>query len=92
MNREIDLTMLSVKQAAERLNVSCALMYALCAARRIRHERHGLGRGSIRIPEDALNEYRERCTVSMADAEETASVPPPPKQKPITLKHLQLPS
>ena len=50
--------MLSVKQAAERLGVSPALVYALCTKKRIRHERHGLGRGVIRIPDDALEEYR----------------------------------
>jgi hypothetical protein len=28
----------------------------------IRHERHGLGRGTIRIPQDALDEYRRGVT------------------------------
>lgn len=54
---------MSVKQAADSLGVSHALVYALCSARRIRHERHGLGRGKIVIPPDALDEYRRRCTV-----------------------------
>ena len=48
-----------VKEAADRLHVSVALVYALCAAKKLRHERHGLGRGVIRIPEDALDEYRK---------------------------------
>ena len=52
-----------VKEAAEYLRVSQALVYALLASKRIRHERHGLGRGKILIPEDALDEYRERVTV-----------------------------
>ncbi len=55
--------MLTVKSAAKTLGVSRALIYALCARRRIRHERHGLGRGRILIPEEALNEYRRRHTV-----------------------------
>ena len=55
--------MLTVKMTAARLGISCALVYGLCAAGKIRHERHGLGRGTIRIPEDALDEYRKRSTV-----------------------------
>ena len=76
------MKLLSVREAAERLGVSPALVYELCAARRLRHERHGLKRGTIRIPEDALDEYRKRRTV---EAEEGASVPVPvPK---VRLKH-----
>lgn len=54
---------LTVKAAAEKLGLSIATVYQLCAARKIRHERHGLGRGSIRIPEDAIDEYRESVTI-----------------------------
>ena len=61
--------MLTVKQAAERLGISQALLYALCDQRRIRHERHGLRRGVIRIPEDALDEYRKSVTVVAAIAD-----------------------
>ena len=56
-------TLLTVKQAAERLGISAATVYQLCSARRIRHERHGLGRGTIKIPEDALDEYRRSVTI-----------------------------
>jgi excisionase family DNA binding protein len=73
--------MLSVKQSAERLGVSAALVYALCAKNRIRHERHGLGRGTIRIPEDALEEYRKTCLVQAKDGGAGVSLP---------LKHIQL--
>ena len=55
--------MLTVKQAAERLRVSAALVYALCAQGRIAHERYGLGRGTIRISEDALRAYQELARV-----------------------------
>jgi excisionase family DNA binding protein len=44
--------MLSVKQAAEKLGVSAKLVYSLCAGGKIVHERHGLGRGTIRIAEE----------------------------------------
>jgi excisionase family DNA binding protein len=79
--------MLTVKAAAERLGVSPALIYALVAARKIRHERHGLRRGAIRIPEDALDEYRARCTVDVgeapdADQEEPVPVPAPERKGP----------
>ena len=77
--------MLTVKAAAEHLGVSPALIYALVAARKIRHERHGLRRGAIRIPEDALDEYRRRCTIGAEEG--TASVPPPPRPQ-VRLKHL----
>lgn len=50
---------LTVKEAAEQLRISAALVYALCAAGRIRHERFGMGRGCIRIPVEALEEYRK---------------------------------
>ncbi len=64
--------MLSVKQCADRLGVSAALVYALCAARRIRHERHGLGRGTIRVSQEALEEYRRsvsrRCELHTTES------------------------
>ena len=53
----------TVRDAAKILNVSPGLVYALCAEAAIEHERHGLGRGTIRISDDALRAYRERATV-----------------------------
>ena len=50
--------MLTVKQVAERLRISPSLVYGLCAAGKIRHERYGLGRGCIRVAEEALDDYR----------------------------------
>ena len=76
--------MLTVKQAAERLGVSPALIYALVERRRIRHERHGLGRGVIRIPEDALEEYRQTREVG------AASAAPVPDGRRVKLKHLRV--
>lgn len=55
--------MLTVKEVAERLGISRALLYALLAAGKIRHERYGLGRGTIRIPEEAVEEYRQASRV-----------------------------
>jgi len=53
----------TVKETAGLLNVSIDLVYQLVACRKIRHERIGLGRGRIRIPEDALDEFRARATI-----------------------------
>lgn len=55
---------MTVKQAAKELGISQSLVYGLLAAGKIRHERHGLGRGTIRIPQEALDEYRKLSTVS----------------------------
>ena len=60
--------LLSVREAAAQLGVSAALLYALCQAKKIRHERHGLRRGVIRIPEAALAEYQASVTVEVRPA------------------------
>ena len=76
--------LLSVKDAAQRLGVSPALVYALCSQGRIRHERHGLGRGVIRVSEDALEEYRRSREIGVAE-----TVPPPDRSR-VKLKHLRV--
>lgn len=77
--------MFTVKQAAERLGVSASLVYGLCAAGRLRHERYGLGRGTIRVPTDALEEYRRARTVPVC-----GGAAPAPAREPVRLKHLTL--
>ena len=72
---------LTVREAAECLGISASLVYALCAQKRIRHERHGVGRGKILIPEDALEEYRKGATVDVE-----AGGGPPPVLQHITLR------
>jgi len=76
---------LSVKQAAEKLGVSAKLVYSLCAGGKIVHERHGLGRGTIRIAEEALEEYRRGCTVGTRAKE----IPTVRRTKSLRLKHLE---
>jgi len=56
--------MLKVKEAAALLHVSPALVYSLCAEGKLEHERYGLGRGTIRIPPDAIRVFREVSRVS----------------------------
>lgn len=50
--------MLTVKDAARRLGISAALVYALCREGRIAHQRYGLGRGTLRISEEALQLFQ----------------------------------
>jgi excisionase family DNA binding protein len=64
---------LTVKQAAARLNVSQALVYALCQRGKLAHERFGLGRGTIRITEEAVAAYRESSCVSAVKTTATQS-------------------
>jgi excisionase family DNA binding protein len=79
--------LLNVKQAGERLNVSAATVYLLCASRRLRHSRVGVGRGKIGIPEDAIAEYLKGREVG-------PELPkPPPSHRPrVKYEHLRLPS
>lgn len=65
-------TRLTVKEAAAELRLSPATVYALCAARLLRHQRVGVGRGRILIPPDAVTEYLAKGTVKPADAHPAA--------------------
>jgi excisionase family DNA binding protein len=80
---------MTVKQAAEDLGVSVALVYQLCSAGKIRHERHGLGRGVIRIPPEALEEYRQSCTIGGQRAEPATPTPVVKPTRP-RLKHVRV--
>ena len=71
--------MLTVKQAAEELGVSAALIYVLCAKGRLECQRFGLGRGTIRISRPALDKLCEQSKGCKREPE-------------IQLKHLKLPS
>jgi len=71
---------LTVKQAAETLGISTALVYSLCAAGKIVHERYGLGRGTIRISEESLRVYQEQSRAT------------PPRIAKVELKHIRMPA
>jgi excisionase family DNA binding protein len=71
--------LLTIRQAAEALQVSPNFVYRLVGSRLLRHERHGGKRATIRIPEDALDEYRRSCTVA---AEGPTKAAPPPAARP----------
>jgi excisionase family DNA binding protein len=71
---------LSVKQVAQRLQISPAAVYELCAARRLPHLRLGLGRGTIRIRTEDLAAFLESCAVKAHALANAAG-----------LKHIRLP-
>lgn len=76
--------MYTVKTAAKELRISVSLVYGLCASGKIRHERHGLGRGVIRIAKEALDEYRQICTKG------ETSMPPKQNIRKRKFEHLKL--
>ena len=57
----------TVKEAAPLLHLSPASVYALCAAKKLRHQRVGVGRGKILIPADAIDEYLAKGTVKSTE-------------------------
>ena len=63
------MQLLTVNQVAARLGVSRGLVYALVRGRRIRFERFGTGRGTIRISEEALEEFRQKCLRETQEAQ-----------------------
>lgn len=83
--------LLSVNEAAAELRLSTDTIYKLCSTKQLQHERHGPKRGTIRIPEEALSEYRKSVTV---DVKEPTSKPPgpAPSKQPLELRHLRLSS
>jgi excisionase family DNA binding protein len=74
--------LLTVKQAAGRLGVKPGLIYSLVAGRKLRFVRVGNGRGRIRIPSDAIDEYLARATFAPREEHQ------PPVR--VRLKHLKL--
>ena len=78
------MPLLTIKQAAERLNVCPATVYDLCTHRKLRHVRiGGSGRGTIRIDESDLEAFVREATVQPDE-------PAAPQAPPTNLKHLKL--
>jgi excisionase family DNA binding protein len=63
---------LTVKEAAAELRCSAATVYALCGARKLRHQRVGVGRGKILVPADAIAEYLAKGTVKSTEVHPAA--------------------
>lgn len=76
--------LLTVKNVAERLNISPSCVYQLVESGQLAHHRIGLGRGAIRVTEDDLTNYLDqvRHHASGDRPREKASRP--------KLKHLKL--
>lgn len=55
-----------VREAANRLEVSPATVYALIAAGKLKCSRIGLGRGCIRVQEEQLREFLHGATAEKA--------------------------
>jgi excisionase family DNA binding protein len=67
---------MTVREAAARLEVTPATVYALCAAGRLGHLRVGVGKGAIRITEADLAAYIAACRVAPRDEREPAAPAP----------------
>ena len=75
--------MLTVNEAANRLRVSTATVYALISSGKLACHRVGVGRGVIRISNDQIDRYLDGCQSSVA-----ARAPKPlPRPR---LKHIKL--
>lgn len=70
---------LTVKEAAVHIRLSPASVYALCAAKKLRRQRVGVGRGKILIPPGAVEEYLANGLVGAVG---DATPPPLPPLKP----------
>ncbi len=75
--------MLSVKQVAGRLNVSVGTIYGLVNRGRLAAYRIGVGRGTLRIPEESIERFLES---NIVDGRGIAS--PPPTTGATPFKHL----
>jgi excisionase family DNA binding protein len=73
---------MTVRQAAERLEISPSLVYSLISSGKLRHCRVGHGRGRLRIPDDAIGEYLARCTFGVKEEKPVARMP--------RLKHIRV--
>ena len=73
--------MLKVKEVAARLCLSPTCVYQLVGSGKLRSQRFGLGRGTIRVSDEDLTAYVDGCRDTKTGE---ASVP----SRPVHLKHL----
>ena len=74
--------LLTVRDTAERLNVSRNCVYQLVDAGKLACHRIGIGRGAIRITEEDIETYLASCRVEKLE--------PPRRVTRLKLKHLKL--
>lgn len=58
-------SLLTVRETADRLRCSSALVYSLCEKGKLAHVRLGLGRGTIRIRVADLDSFLGKATVDV---------------------------
>lgn len=63
LDREIISKNFTVREVAEQLGISAQSVYQLCATKKLAHLRLGVGRGTLRIPAQALNNFIKTVTV-----------------------------
>ena len=73
------MKLLNVREVADRLRCSRALVYQLCEKGRLSHHRLGIGRGTIRVSEADLQTFLDGSHVE-----------PPMAEPRRVLKHIQL--
>jgi excisionase family DNA binding protein len=81
------MDLLTVKEAATVLKLSCGAVYALCKAGTLPHHRLGLGQGAIRIGRQDLLAYIEACKTGAASVTRSGSSTPRP-DSPIPMNRL----
>lgn len=76
-----ELELLTVREVAERLKCSRALIYALCEKGKLSHHRLGMGRGTIRVSVGDLEAFLHATHVEPQRLTTT-----------VGLKHIRLPA
>lgn len=79
------MKLLLIREVARWLRCSQSTAYGLVASGALRHVRLGVGKGGIRIPVDAVQEFLAKRQTGAAEPK-----PSPPPRKPAKLKHLTL--
>ncbi len=79
--------MLTVKQVAEKLNITPQSVYQLIQTGKLPVHRFGNGRGTIRISQEDLDRFIESCR-HVASPQDVPKVSRPARQPP--LKHIRL--
>lgn len=62
------MELLTVAEAAKALRLSPATVYALVSSKKLTHQRVGVGRGKILVPQTAIAEYLAKGTVRSDEA------------------------
>jgi len=81
---------LKARQFAETYSIAVTTVYAMCAGGRLPHIRLGTGRGTIRIPTDALDQVVAADVAIQDHPVAPAAQPKPAKPAKPALKHMKI--